>query len=206
MRSNSSSARSSSGCGKWPTPALLTRMWRPPNRSYAASIIALTSAATVTSARTPSAAAPSFAAARSAPSPSRSATTTLAPSATNFLAMPSPKPEAAPVTRAIFAASRIALLRAWRPASGQQIVKGLAVLPAIGAEVPPVGRKNAAVAEMLGEEHERSVGEIHGQLRVSAHQRGDARPLRDGRLPDGQTAGRHVVHERGGEFDAEPAR
>src|SRR5690348_5010957 len=108
MRSKSSSGRPSSGCGRWPMPALLTRTSRLPKRSTAAATIACTSRAFVTSARTPTAFLPSAAAARSAPAPSRSATTTFAPSATNFLAMPSPNPDAAPVTTAIFPSSRMA--------------------------------------------------------------------------------------------------
>src|SRR5436190_16775439 len=107
MRSKSASSSDSSGCGRWPMPALLTRMSRPSKRSIAVRTIASTSAAFVTSARTPAASRPSESATRIAPSPSRSATTTRAPSATNFLAMPSPNPDAAPVTMAIFPASRM---------------------------------------------------------------------------------------------------
>ena len=73
--------------------------------------MALTSAAFVTSAVTATAASPRLCAALAAAWPSRSATMTWAPSATNLAAMPRPKPEAAPVTMAIFFCRRMRVLQ-----------------------------------------------------------------------------------------------
>src|SRR5882672_2381147 len=88
-------------------PALLTRMSRPPKRSKAASIIAFTSTARVTS--QPIHCVPVASATRRALPSSRSAISTFAPSAANLATMPSPKPEPPPVTIAVLPCSLIVL-------------------------------------------------------------------------------------------------
>src|SRR5450755_1211178 len=152
-------------------PALLTRMWSPPNRSCAASIIALTSAAFETSTFRLRASAPSAAATRSPPAASQSAINTRAPSATNFAAMPAPKPEPPPVTIAILPSSLMSIPSCRSPAIsvGEQIVEGLAGLPPVGTKVALVRGQDTAVTEMLGQQHQRSIGQIHRQFRVAPH-------------------------------------
>src|SRR5690348_2838444 len=73
-------------------------MSRRPKRPVASLTMASTSARCETSALQATAASPISPATRSAPGPFRSATTTLAPSSAKRFAMPSPKPDAAPVT------------------------------------------------------------------------------------------------------------
>src|SRR5436305_2167419 len=74
-----------------------------------------TSAALATSQASGVAALPIFRAASRAPASLRSSTATRAPSRAKVSAMPSPKPCAAPVTRAVLLARRIALLRRLGP-------------------------------------------------------------------------------------------
>src|SRR5512143_1377651 len=105
MRSNSASVTSSSGLLTCVVPALLTTMSSRPNALCARPTMALTSALLLTSARHETACLPRRAATFLAPASLRSATTTLAPSATKRLAMPSPKPCAPPVTTATLSCS-----------------------------------------------------------------------------------------------------
>jgi hypothetical protein len=102
MRSKSSSGSRSSGCGRWPMPALLMSSARNARTRHR---ISFTSSARLTSTR--SHRAPVASATRFAAASSRSAISTFAPSATNFLTMPSPKPEPPPVTMAALPCSRM---------------------------------------------------------------------------------------------------
>src|SRR5690606_2389736 len=92
----------------WLTPALLTRMSRCwSNASSAASAMALTLSAELTSTICTSACGPRSAASVPAASALRSAIITRAPSAMNLRTMPAPKPEAPPVTIAVLPLSLI---------------------------------------------------------------------------------------------------
>ena len=79
-------------------PALLTSTSMRPKRSTTSATMASTAARSVTSAASPIESFPSAEAVSAAFCASRSATTTVAPSAARRFAMPLPIPEAAPVT------------------------------------------------------------------------------------------------------------
>ena len=103
-RSQSASSLSTNG----PTlsqPALLTRTSMRPNFSVTAATISATDSLLVTSTRRPMAPPPSSFAVVSADCSSMSVTTTVAPSAASFSAMPRPMPRPAPVTIATLSSS-----------------------------------------------------------------------------------------------------
>lgn len=62
-------------------------------------------------------------------------------------------------------------VRRWEKALLQkQILKQFVVAPAIGIEIANIGRKDAAMPQVFGQNHKRSVGQIHWQICIFFHQ------------------------------------
>ena len=67
----------------------------------------------------------------------------------------------------------------------------------IGFEVPPVECQDPTVAQSLGGDNERSVGEVHRMIGIVLHQLESANESRRVEEPDGDCAGEHEGVERG---------
>src|SRR5690606_23753578 len=135
---------------------LLTSVSMRPNRSMTASVIASTAARSVTSVAMPIESLPRAAAVSSAFAWSRSATTTVAPSAASRVAMPLPMPEAAPVTMMMRSVSAV-MGSSWR---------GVSVLSVCAVSAPRSGRVRAAGGLPGDDElHDlgRAVADLHAQ-------------------------------------------